>query len=232
MKITQSQHIQQTATTSQVNPTKQQLKTAPQLETYTPSQRTALWSYSVNEVTTFTRNAFTQPNWDLIPTKGMPTPPEHELVAQIQDLARNMPDKEAGTKEEWDLFWNQKYRLMTQYQSAVSPDRKALHAQALKVAKKVEEEQPKHIRPLTLVDYLIIDDLNLTLDPQSKQLMQSATVNPVHKTGGGYEYEVHYGGELVMMSMNGQWGAVLTTAELARNEEFERIFDLAQQARK
>lgn len=233
MKIASLLQTQQVTTaTSKDKPTEQETKTTAQLETYTPSERTPLSGYSAKEVKTITRNTFTQPNWDLIPTKGMPTPSQEELVAQIQDLARNMPDKKTGTDQEWDAFWSQKYRLMTQYESAVSPDRKALHAQALKVAKKVEEEQPKHVRPLTLVDYLILDDLDLTLDPESQQLMQNTTITPMHRTGGGYDYQVHYGGELVMMSTYGEWGAVLTKAELARRDEFERIFEKAQQAGK
>lgn len=226
MKITPTQHVQQSNMASKAAATGQQPKAVDKLDQYIPAKKAALWSYSANEVNTFMRNSFKQPNWDLIPTKGMLTHSQDELVAQIQELARDMPDKKTGTKEQWDNFWNQKYRLMTQYQSAVSPDRKALHAQALKVAKKVEEEQPKHVRPLTLVDYLVMDDLQLKLDPETQA--QGCTVTPIHKTGGGYDYQIDSGGELVMRSINGQWGAVLTTAELKRNEEFERIFEAAQ----
>lgn len=229
MKITPSQLIQQKEIALKTTVTSERIKPTGQLDQYIPTKKAALWSYSASEVQIFTRNSFTRPNWDMIPTKGMPTPPQEELVAQIQELARNMPDKETGTREQWDSFWNQKYRLMAQYQSAVSPDRKALHAQALKVAKMVEEEQPKDVRPVTLVDYLVMDDLNIKLDPEAQQAkVQGSTVTPVHKTGGGYDYQIHYGGERVMMSHNGQWGAVLTAAELERNEEFSRIFEASQ----
>lgn len=72
-------------------------------------------------------------------------------------------------------------------------------------------------------------DLNLVLDPETQQAKkQGCTVTPVHRTGGGYDYQIHYGGERIMMSQNGQWGAVLTAAEPERKEEFNRIFEAAQ----
>jgi len=228
MKITQSQVIPQTTDTQKTNTVKQQTSSPQQLDSYTPTKEQELWGYSVNEVKRFTRDTFTHPNWNLIPTKGMETPSQEELVAQIQNLARNMPDKETGTKEEWDMFWQQKNQLRVQYLSFVSPDRKALHVGALKVAKKVEEEQPEHVRPLTLVDYLIMDDLDLTLDAETRKMMQNASVIPIHTAGGGYDYEIHYGGEAVMRSFNGSWHFQLTKAELARQDEFNRIFEAAQ----
>lgn len=228
MKITQSQVIPQTIAIQKTDTAKQQTSTQEQLDSYTSAKRQELWGYSVNEVKKIVPNTFTHPNWNLIPTKGMETPPQEQLVAQIQDLARNVPDKKTGTKEEWDLFWAKKYQLRTQYTSLVSPDRKALHAAALKVAKKVEEEQPKHTRPLTLVDYLIMDDLDLTLEPETRKMMQNASITPIHRTGGGYDYEINYGGQVVMRSINGSWGYDATPAELARQNEFELIFEAAQ----
>lgn len=236
MKIIQSLFVNQAAlNTTELKSAnqEQQLQSQPKKDTYTPSQKEPLWRYSVKEVKTSislnitSLGTFKQPNWNIIPTKGMQTPSQDELVAQIQALAKNKPDSVTGSEQEWQHFWQTKNFLRVQYLSAVSPDRKALHAEAMDVVKKLEEQQPKHTRPLTLVDYLTIQDLKLSIDAAQNQ---NATVTPVHKTGGGYEYMIGTGEDTLMSSHNGQWYYSKTPLEQIQQDEFNQIFDTAEQS--
>ena len=225
MKITEAYKVAPAPTVQQAQTTKG--TTAQPQEHYSPSTKQSLWGYSMHEVKSKATDTFTQPNWDVIPTQGGSAFSDEQLIAQAKQLASNAPDRETATEDEWNAFLAKKERLAVQYISSVSPDRKALHAAALKVAKKVEQEEPDKLRPLTLLDFLIMDDLNLTFDRETRELLKKSKITSIARGDGGFDYNVKYDDEVVLKSVNGQWTYELTGAEQQRQQQFEQIFQEA-----
>lgn len=225
MKITEAYKVAPAPTVQQVRTTKE-TPVQPQ-EHYSPSTKQSLSGYSMYEVKSKATDTFTQPNWDVIPTQGGSAFSDEQLIAQAKQLASNAPNRETATEDEWNAFLEKKERLAVQYISGVSPDRKALHAAALKVAKKVEQEEPDKLRPLTLLDFLIMDDLNLTFDRETRELLKKSKITPIARGDGGFDYNVKYDDEVVLKSVDGQWTYELTDVEHQRQQQFEQIFQEA-----
>lgn len=222
MKITHSLQIQSQPIDGVFKKSKQSQQTAKH-ETYSRSIQVPALNYSPNAVAaTYSRNLLlpadiNKPDWNYIPTKGMKVSSQEELLAQIKALAT----KEASTPD--GRLNDQFNRLYAQYLSSVSPDRKALHKQAMKVIKQYEAEDPKHTRELTLVDYLNEIDENLTKN--ATQLAGgTGTVSSIINSRGGYDYEVNVGGQTLMSSVNGHWQYGKTPAEEQKSKEFYQIY--------
>ncbi|KQL18202.1 hypothetical protein ACFFHH_00415 [Cytobacillus solani] len=224
MKITHSLPIQSQTIDSAHKKSKQSQQTV-QHETYTKSTQEPSWNYSVTEVSaTYSRNLLlptdiNKPDWSLIPTKGMQVPSQEELIAQIKALATKMAN--APYHKDVDQLHAQFNRLHTQYLSPVSPDRKALHEQAMRVIKQYEAEKPTQTRELTLVDYL--NEMDEIYTKNTTQLA-GGTVSSSINSQGGYDYEVKVGGQTLMSSVNGHWLYGKTPAEEQKSKEFYQIY--------
>ncbi|WP_107948004.1 hypothetical protein [Lysinibacillus parviboronicapiens] len=197
---------------------------------------TSLWNYSVHEVgktstinpVSSRLNGLNTPNWDVIPTKGMNVPPQDELINQMREVARRtaLAAKSARRNGDESTAINlQIEKLLAQYISPVSPDRKALHQQAMKAIKKHESEN--HMTPVgdpSLVDYLNKMDNIPTATNKSLSLSGGGIVRPTMNSLGGYDYDVMVGGHTLLASVNGNWHYGLTPAESMKEKEFYQMY--------
>ncbi|MEO4052606.1 hypothetical protein [Solibacillus sp. CAU 1738] len=190
------------------------------------NSRNNISNYSLREVV---RNTITDPapirgmqppNWERIPTKGMKVLPMDELIERIKELGVRL--SKATSEEERDLIYYQTDQLLAQFVSPVSPDRKLLYKQAMQAIRAHEQEETKPFGESTLVDYL--NEYDGIKTAQGYLLASGGTVEPIYRTGGGYDYNINFGGNTVMRSINGQWGCMLTPAELALKDDFYKIF--------
>ncbi|MGE7094319.1 hypothetical protein ACQKII_23390 [Lysinibacillus sp. NPDC048646] len=214
---------------------------APLVETYEFSKKnaetsTSLWNYTANEVGKTSKlntvslrpNSLNTPNWDVIPTKGMNTPPQDELINQIKEVARRtaLAAKSARRNADESTAINMQIeKLLAQYISPVSPDRKALHQQAMKAIKKHEPEN--NMLPLgdpSLVDYLNKMDNMTTETNKSLSLSGGGIVRPTMNSLGGYDYDVIVGGHTLLASVNGKWHYGLTPAESMKEKDFYQMY--------
>lgn len=174
------------------------------------------------------------PNWNIIPSANMAALPREEIISKVKELAVNAAN--ASTDKEKERIQDQLQELNTQYISYVSPDRKLLYKQALKtIAKMVsreKKEKPSVNPQKTLIDILNEHDGIGLVFNKSYVIEGSGTVTAYHVTGGGFMFDVGYGGENVM-SIN--VGCLLgngvyytpTLAEQVRAREISDIFDRA-----
>lgn len=174
------------------------------------------------------------PNWNIIPSANMAALPREEIISKVKELAVSAAN--ASTDKEKGRIQDQLQELNTQYISYVSPDRKLLYKQALKtIAKMVSREKKEEpcVNPQkTLIDILNEHDgIGLVVN-KPYVIEGGGTVTAYHVTGGGFMFDVGYGGENVM-SIN--VGCLLgngvyytpTLAEQARAREISDIFDRA-----
>ena len=100
------------------------------------------------------------PDWENIAHEGMDRPSESEFDKLIDDLAKELA--EATKNKDYDKYnelVKQKDKLYAQYISKVSPDRKTLAEEAMKIpgfgAMNIDHwEENKNDKNLTLLDYL------------------------------------------------------------------------------
>lgn len=233
MKITHvfsSQRSSVNATNKQEQSDSQKQKSK-SYDTYTPSQQSPLLNYSVKEVQTMGNpnlllpGNINKPNWHVIPTKGMDRPSQEELISQIKELAIRYA---RATSNQEEAFLNtHKNHLFAQWVSPVSPDRKALYEKAMKAIKKFEEEEPKHMYEMILVDYLNeMDDISMEhMGQTDRKAGGGISIQSSYSTRtGGYDYDVKMGGQTVMGSTNGHWYYSLTPAESLKKDEFYQIY--------
>lgn len=159
------------------------------------------------------------PNWETIPTRGMNTLPTDELIMGIKELGAKLAS--AKSEEERDVIYYQVDQLLAQFVSPVSPDRKLLYKQAMKALHLHEQKEKKLFGEFTLVDYLNqYDEIKTS---QGYLLSSGGIVEPIYRTGGGYDFNINFGGNTVMRSINGKWGCTFTPAELALKDDFYQI---------
>ncbi|MEC1178236.1 hypothetical protein P9B03_07045 [Metasolibacillus meyeri] len=229
MKITNFSQIQSNPvnTTNQTN--KKKDNQTHLTEAYIPTTKSTqsddlLWNYTPHEVgkpatiktASMGLNNLAQPDWDVIPTKWKQVPPQDELIAQIKEtVTRNILDGKSTPTRQVSIF-------LAQYISPVSPDREALHQQAMKAIKKFEaEEKATPLGELSLVTYLNNMDFGI-----EKNIAMSAdgAIKPAMNSLGGYDYEVVVGGQTLLTSTNGHWDYVMTPAEQQKRDEFYKIY--------
>lgn len=196
------------------------------------SSKSDLWSYSMKEVKSPIKSNSVfgfgkEPDWNIMPTKGMRSLSHEQLfnemktLAERQAIAKISKIHDSEWQREWDDIMCTFVNLQSQYISDVSPDRKALYEQAEKAIKKMkEDDEISYPITFTLVDYLCdLDDL------EALAANNYGTVSKTFTTGYGTDYDVHFGGELVMGTSRGEWTSFLTRAESNKLEEFNNIFD-------
>lgn len=198
-----------------------------------PNTAPSLWNYSKNEVgktsnintVSLGLNSLSTPNWNVIPTKGMKIPSQDELINQIKAVATRtaIAAKSALRNADESTAINiQIEKLLAQYISPVSPDRKTLHQQTMNAIKKHGSEN--RMLPLgnpSLVDYLNKKDIE-TNKPLS--LSGGGIVSQTTNSLGGYDYDVTIGGHTLLESVNGKWHYGLTPAESIKKQEFYQIY--------
>lgn len=198
-----------------------------------PNTAPSLWNYTKNEVgktsnintVSLGLNGLYTPNWNVIPTKGMKIPSQDELINQIKAVATRtaIAAKSALRNADESTAINiQIEKLLAQYISPVSPDRKTLHQQAMNAIKKHGSEN--RMLPLgdpSLVDYLNKKDIETN---KSLSLSGGGIVSPTMNSLGGYDYDVTIGGHTLLESVNGKWHYGLTPAESIKKQEFYQIY--------
>jgi hypothetical protein len=168
----------------------------------------------------------TEPNWDLVPYKGMKVPSNEELVNQIKELAQK--EANATTGDEFEKLAYQREKLRAQFISSVSPDRKMLCKEAAKAIQNQKSKEATQLGEQTLLSYLNKQDEN-----KSTQTMQDGgSIKAIFNSTGGYDYEVSSGGDTVLSSAKGKWYCTKTPAELEKSVEFNKIYDGAYDAQK
>ncbi|TKI71517.1 hypothetical protein FC756_05285 [Lysinibacillus mangiferihumi] len=239
MKITtlsqiQSKPIYKTNTNYEKKDDQSRLAEKYEFQKENPNTSPSLWNYTKNEVgktshintVSLGLNSLYTPNWNVIPTKGMKIPSQDELINQIKAVATRtaIAAKSALRNADESTAINiQIEKLLAQYISPVSPDRKTLHQQAMNAIKKHGSEN--RMLPLgerSLVDYLNKKD-NITIEtnkPLSGGGIVSATMNSL----GGYDYDVTIAGHTLLESVNGKWHYGLTPAESIKKKEFYQIY--------
>ncbi|MFJ7841216.1 hypothetical protein ACIQXG_17375 [Lysinibacillus sphaericus] len=198
-----------------------------------PNTSPSLWNYTKNEVgktstintVSLGLNGLYTPNWNVIPTKGMKIPSQDELINQIKAVATRtaIAAKSALRNADESTAINiQIEKLLAQYISPVSPDRKTLHQQAMNAIKKHGSEN----RMLPLGDPSLVDYLNKKDIETNKPLSLSGggIVSPTMNSLGGYDYDVTIGGHTLLESVNGKWHYGLTPAESIKKQEFYQIY--------
>ncbi|MBN6187682.1 hypothetical protein JQN58_12295 [Aneurinibacillus sp. BA2021] len=210
-------------------------------ETYIPTTKSAqtdnsLWNYTPHEIGKQTNvktasmyfNNLATPDWDVLPTKGKQVPSQDELIEQIKALAmRTAKAANAPTHRNSDESYaidRQFAILRAQYISPVSPDRQALHQQAMKAIKQFEAQQKEKSTPLgelSLLTYLNKMDLGIE---KNIAMSTDGIIKPKQNSLGGYDYEVVVGGQTLLTSINGKWHYGLTPAEQQKKDEFNKIY--------
>lgn len=171
------------------------------------------------------------PNWNMIPSANMSTLSKGEIITQVKELAGQAA--KATTNKEKDAIQDKVQELYTQYVSFSSPDRKSLYEQALKtIAKEAGCEKKGSVGAnpqKTLFDFLNERDRNgLKLD-KAYQMAGGGTVTASVVTGGGYIFDIEYGGNPVMSINVGQINGngvyyTPTPAEQALQKEISDIY--------
>lgn len=170
------------------------------------------------------------PNWNMIPSANMSTLSKEEIIVQVKELAYQ--SAKALTDKEKDVIQNKVQELYTQYVSFASPDRKSLYEQALKTVEK-EARQNKGIDranpPKTLIDFLNEHDFSEMKLDKKYQMAAGGTVTAHDVTGGGFMFDIGYGGNTVMtinvgrINGNGVYYTP-TPAEQALKKEISNIY--------
>lgn len=223
---------------------KPQSKINNKIETYNPQSTENqwminIWNYSPNEVgrksninsVSSILNSCHLPNWDLISTKGMNVLPYDELIIQLKAVAAKtalaVQTGQSTSYEEIEANQMQMNKLLTQYLSSVSPDRKALHKQAMQAIKKFESGEKEILIPLgeqTLVNYLTKMDVLIKDTDKVIPLSNGGFANPIINSLGGYDYDVKVGGQTLLENSNGRWHDGETPAEEQKMKEFYQLY--------
>lgn len=241
MKITNFSQMQSTSINTTSNDIKKKNNQTHLTETYIPTNKSAqtdnsIWNYSRHEIGKQTNvktasmyfNNLATPDWDVLPTKGKQGPSQDELIEQIKALAmRTAKAANAPTHRNSNESYaidRQFAILLAQYISPVSPDRQALHQQAMKAIKQFEAEEKENSTPLgeiSLVTYLNKMDWGIE---KTIAMSTDGIIKPKQNSLGGYDYEVVVGGQTLLTSINGEWHYGLTPAEQHKKDEFHKIY--------
>ena len=176
-----------------------------------------------------------EPDWGRIPHAGMKTPLQNELVQQIKDTGSKFAQAKSETEK--SVILSSLDKLEAQYLSPVSPDRKALYNDAVKVINQhksaAKQKQPKPI--LNFIEYLAEYDgvkTNKTrqydLTNQPEPLAFGGTVSASCRGYLGFDYMINSGGQQVMSMSGNEWSYTRTPAECKKVEEFTKIFENAR----
>ena len=195
-------------------------------DTFIPSNKTELWSYSAKEVSLKRSKAFgdiPEPDWRSFPTKGGQTLTHAQIIAEMKELANqelNASDEELATIQRKKEF------LSLQYISEVSPDRKMLYKLA-EYKQQTNVEEPKLPLFFTLVDVLCEID-KAALEEARREKLQDDKKGSVTEDAGTDELEINIGNQGVMRTVEGKWTYVLTPLEQMKQREFEHLYEQAK----
>lgn len=194
-------------------------------DTFIPSNKTELWSYSAKEVSLKRSTAFgdiPEPDWRSFPTKGGQTLTHAQIIAQMKELAKQEVN---ASNEELVAIQRKKEFLSLQYISDVSPDRKMLYKIA-ESKQQTKAEEPKLPLFFTLVDVLCEIDKAALEEARREKLMDDKK-GSVTEAAGTDELEINIGNQCVMRTVEGEWTYVLTPLEQMKQQEFERLYEQA-----
>lgn len=165
-----------------------------------------------------------QPNWSYIPSVAKQTKTQAEFITEIKELARNAAT--ATNKADKDSIDRQLLQLRAEYLSDVSPDRKSLYQSAKNAMAKNSNTNPKcrGIGELSLLDFLEQADGRGNLAEKQFALVGGGTlICPILSTGG-YGAVIECQGVKVLMNTGNGWSYEMTPAELAKKNEFYKIY--------
>lgn len=182
-----------------------------------------------------TQNSFGagQPNWELIPHRGMGCPDKSELTEQIKQLVIQMDEGvKANNKGKIDAVHLQVEKLRAQYISAVSPDRKSLYRNVVQKISGKKEQSFHSSTPKTLLDFLNEKPEERKIKNMDTYSLPGGSVTAIANSCGSFDFRIRAGGEEVMTIDNTYhkvlWSA--TTQEAKRIEEFSFIYQQAERA--
>lgn len=167
-----------------------------------------------------------EPDWHVVPSKGMTNLSDEKLTMSINALAKNEAD--ATDSKDLEKLNYEKEHLRAQFVSSVSPDRKALLQSANRMIKKEKSQRELPAGEIDLIYFLnkydgIIDD---------GQKLPSVSLSEIHNSSGFSDYEISWNGNAVLKSINGKWGYGMTPDELKRSQQFNGVFENAYNAEK
>lgn len=165
-----------------------------------------------------------QPNWSYIPSAAKQTKTQAEFITEIKELARNAAT--ATNKADKDSIDRQVLQLRTEYLSGVSPDRKSLYQSAKNAMAKSSNTNPKcrGIGELSLLDFLEQADGRGKLAEKQFPLAGGGTLTCPILSTGGYGAVIECQGAKVLMNTGNGWSYEMTPAELAKKNEFYKIY--------
>lgn len=145
------------------------------------------------------------PDWTTIPSSNMPRLSKEDIIVRIKDLANQAAKATTDNKKEAIDY--KRRQLFAQYQSYASPDRKSLYKQALKTIARFGNGK-KNFEPAnpekTLIDYLNEHDGIGTPCDDRYLMVGGGTITVAEVTGGGFSFDVAYGGKNVLSINVGQ----------------------------
>lgn len=165
-----------------------------------------------------------QPNWSYIPSAAKHTKTQTEFITQIKELARNAAT--ATSKADKDSIDRQLLQLRAKYLSDVAPDRKSLYQSAKNTITKNSNTNPKckGIGELSLLDFLEQADDRENLAEKQFVLAGGGTLTCPILSTGGYGAVIECQGAKVLMNTGYGWSYEMTPAELAKKDEFYKIY--------
>ena len=165
-----------------------------------------------------------QPNWSYIPSAAKQTKTQTEFITEIKELARNAAT--VTNKANKDSIDRQLLQLRAEYLSDVSPDRKSLYQSAKNAIQKSSNTNPKcrGIGELSLLDFLEQADGRGNLAEKQFALAGGGTLTCPILSTGGYGAVIECQGAKVLMNTGNGWSYEMTPAELAKKNEFYKIY--------
>ncbi len=165
-----------------------------------------------------------EPNWSYIPSASKANKTEAEFVAEIKDLARRAAT--AKSTAERDVIDQKVLQLRAGYLSDVAPDRKSLYQSAKNAMSRNNGSNAKcrGIGELTLLDFLEQSEGHGGLADKQFVLAGGGILTCPILTAGGYGTVIECQGVKVISNTGNGWSYEMTSAELAKKNQFYSIY--------
>lgn len=191
---------------------------------------------SVEKFGTITANQFIttyssgNPNWNYIPSASKSNKTQEEFTEEITELAVKAATAQSTAEQE--TVSRAVLKLRTEYLSDVAPDRKGLYQAAKNEIGKQSDNNPKchGIGELSLLDFLEQAEGRGKLANRQYFLAGGATLTCPTLSTGGSGVVIENEGVNVLSNTGHGWSYELTSAELAKKEQFYAIYWKAYRA--
>lgn len=170
------------------------------------------------------------PDWEITPHKGMQSPKDAEFDAIIDNLGESLAEaliKKDGAKYTEIRSFAEK-RVLSQYISVVSPDRKALVKETLQFINSAPTKPQKSSGgPLTLIDYLNMKNGLLKPSTRGRFSIELNSGTTITFTGSDLQpdcFEIKRSTDVdpVIEYDSGEWYVQRTSQELTMQQDFLR----------